>query len=314
MAKTTKHHPKINHDPGLGERYLNNTKRIINKDGSFNVARTGDGLFWRDTYQNLINMSWFKFIGLIIILYFSINLLFGSLIYFIGIEYLSGIEPSETELQKFLDAFYFSVQTFTTVGYGAIAPKGIWVNLIATLDALAGLLGFALATGLLYGRFSKPRAKLEFSKNALIAPYKNSKALMFRLVNKRSNILMELDATVMLMHLETQPNGEIQRKYYPLKLETKNIHFFPMNWTIVHAINEDSPLYGYDLEKLKTECAEILILIKGFDDTFSQVVHSRYSYCPDEILENKVFEKIYTINQAGDILVDIDKIHAYREV
>lgn len=118
----------------------------------------------------------------------------------------------------------------------------------------------------------------------------------------------------MLVHLETQPNGEIQRKYCPLKLETKNIHFFPMNWTLVHEINEDSPLFGYDLTKLTKECAEILILIKGFDDTFSQVVHSRFSYCPNEILEDKVFEKIYTINQAGDILVDIDKIHAYRDV
>lgn len=304
--------PNIYSDPGLGEKYLETNKRIINKNGSFNVKRKGDGLFWRDTYQNLINMSWFKFIGLIVILYFSINLIFGSLIYFIGTDNLQGVPTSETEIEKFFDAFYFSVQTFTTVGYGAIAPKGVLVNFISAINALVGLLGFALATGLLYGRFSKPKAKILFSKNAIISPFKNgNKALMFRIVNTRSNILMELEATVMFMRFVDDENGELRRKYFPLKLETRKINFFPMNWTIVHEIDQESPLFETNLEELKKHLGEVLILIKGFDDTFSQVVHSRFSYCAAEIIEGKTFDRIYEIDENGDILVDIDKIHSY---
>jgi len=304
--------PNNSSDPGLGEKYLETTKRVINKDGSFNVKRTGDGLFLRDTYQNLINMSWFKFIGLIVVLYFAINLIFGSVIYILGTDNLKGVLVSETELEKFFDAFYFSVQTFTTVGYGAIAPKGVWVNLIASIDALVGLLGFALATGLLYGRFSKPKAKILFSKNAIISNFKNgNKALMFRIINTRSNILMELEATVMFMRLVKNTDGQSQRKYFDLKLQTRKINFFPMNWTIVHEIDDESPLKGSSVKELQDHFGEILILIKGFDDTFSQVVHSRFSYCAKEIVEDKSFDRIYKIDENGDILVDIDKIHSY---
>ena len=302
----------FNSDPGLGEKYIETTKRVINKDGSFNVKRKGDGLFWRDTYQNLINMSWFKFIGLIVILYFSINLIFGSIIYFIGTDNLQGVPTSETELEKFFDAFYFSVQTFTTVGYGAIAPKGVLVNFISAINALVGLLGFALATGLLYGRFSKPKAKILFSKNAIISPFKNgNNALMFRIVNTRSNILMELEATVLFMRFVKDETGHLRRKYFSLKLQTSKINFFPMNWTIVHEIDEYSPLHNVSIEELKENCGEVLILIKGFDDTFSQVVHSRFSYCAEEIVTNKTFDRIYEIDENGDIMVDIDKIHSY---
>ena len=278
-------------DPGLGERFLSESKRIINKDGSFNVRRVGSDTMIKSSYQFLRNTSWFIFILLVILTYFMVNALFALSYVLIGVENIRGLVPIDF-WEDFLNAFYFSVQTFTTVGYGAMAPMGRATSMVAAVEALTGLLSFALATGLLYGRFSRPSAKLLFSEHALISPHKDHNALMFRVVNRRRNVLMELEAKV-LVKLEEEEDGELKRKFYRLNLENDAIHFFPMNWTLVHPIGAGSPLLGLTSDDLKKKKAEVLILIKGFDDTFSQIVHARTSYTADEIYSGASFDRVF---------------------
>lgn len=293
-------------DPGLTQKFSGTIRRIINKDGSFNVHRTGVGLQNLHFYQYLINLSWPKFLGIVLMAYLLINGIFACLYFLPGIENLKGAE-TDTPEAAFMSAFFFSVHTFTTVGYGTIAPKGIGTNLIATFEALTGFMSLALAAGLLYGRFSRPSARIIFSDRALTAPYQGKTSLQFRIANQRTNTLMEMEAKVLLMTVENV-QGSPQRKYYALNLERPYIYFFPLTWTIVHPIDESSPLFGKKPEDLAALQAEILILIKGFDDTFSQVVHARYSYRYDEIVWGAKFVPVFHVDTSGDLVVEVDRI------
>ncbi|MEL7001192.1 MAG: ion transporter, partial [Bacteroidota bacterium] len=261
-------------DPGTGTHYSYNSKRVINKDGSFNVKKTGLKFTTKNAYQSLIEMSWVKFFVVIFAFLFSINGLFAFAYTLIGIHELSGVIHTHF-LDEFLHAYYFSFQTFTTVGYGTLAPMGMASNMVAVLESIIGWMCFAVVTGMLYGRFSKPTARLFYSEKAIMAPYKEGLSLQFRIANMRNSNLMEIEATVLLV---TAKKGQTSRQFSPLTLERDNILFFPLNWTIVHPIDEKSPLYGITEPELHEMDAEILIRIKGFDDTFGQTVHSRYSY------------------------------------
>ena len=293
-------------DPGLGEKYFKHTKRIINKDGSFNIKRTGGGLSSINAFHYLINISWSKFLLIVFAGFVCVNLFFAILYQIAGIQNLSNA-ASKDEMESFLNTFFFSVQTFATVGYGGIHPTGIFSNIIASLESMTGILSFALATGLLYGRFSKPSAKIIFSDKAIITPFKEGKALMFRVANSRENILMEMEANAMLTYLD-KSDSRFTRKYYPLKLEIKFIYFFPLPWTIVHPIDEDSPLYGKTAKDLQELEAELLIMVKGFDDSFSQHVITRSSYKYDEIDWDVKFVRAYSTDETGETIVDLEKV------
>jgi len=293
-------------DPGLGEKYFKHTKRIINKDGSFNIKRTGGGLSSINAFHYLINISWTKFLLIVFAGFVGVNLFFAILYQLAGIENLTNA-AAENGLQSFLNTFFFSVQTFATVGYGGIHPTGILSNIIASLESMTGILSFALATGLLYGRFSKPSAKIIFSERAIITSFKEGKALMFRVANSRPNILMEMEANAMMTYLDKSDN-RFTRKYFPLKLEIKFIYFFPLPWTIVHPIDEDSPLNGKTAKNLEELEAELLIMIKGFDDSFSQHVITRSSYKYDEIKWDAKFVRAYSTNEDGVTIVDFGKV------
>jgi inward rectifier potassium channel len=299
-------------DPGLGEKYFRHTKRIINKDGSFNIKRTGGGLSSINAFHYLINISWTKFLLIVFAGFVGVNLFFAILYQIAGIENLTNA-AAQDGLQTFLNTFFFSVQTFATVGYGGIHPTGILSNIIASLESMTGILSFALATGLLYGRFSKPSAKILFSDKAIIAPFKEGKALMFRVANSRDNILMEMEANAMMTSLD-KGDGRFTRKYFPLKLEIKFIYFFPLPWTIVHPIDEESPLYGKTAKDLEELEAELLIMIKGFDDSFSQHVISRSSYKYDEIEWDVKFIRAYTTDESGETIVDLEKVSQTEQV
>ena len=293
-------------DPGLGEKYFKHTKRIINKDGSFNIKRTGGGLSSINAFHYLINISWTKFLLIVFAGFVCVNLFFAILYQLAGIQNLSNA-ASKDEMESFLNTFFFSVQTFATVGYGGIHPTGIFSNIIASLESMTGILSFALATGLLYGRFSKPSAKIIFSDKAIITSFKEGKALMFRVANSRENILMEMEANAMMTYLDKSDN-RFTRKYYPLKLEIKFIYFFPLPWTIVHLIDEDSPLYGKTAKDLEELEAELLIMVKGFDDSFSQHVITRSSYKHDEIDWDVKFVRAYSTDETGETIVDLEKV------
>lgn len=303
---------KQSQDPGLGEKYFKHTKRIINKDGSFNIKKTGGEFSSVNAYHFLINISWPKFLLIVFLGFVLINMLFAALYQLGGVETLSNAESTDG-MESFLNTFFFSVQTFATVGYGGIRPIGLFSNIIASLESMTGILSFALATGLLYGRFSKPSAKIIFSDKAIMAPFKEGKAFMFRVANARSNILMEMEVNGMITFLEKN-NEKFTRKYFPLKFEIKFIYFFPLPWTIVHPIDADSPLYGKTAKDLKDLEAELLIMIKGFDDSFAQHVITRYSYKHDEIDWDFKFLRAYTTDETGNTIVDLDKVNAVEKV
>ena len=295
---------KESFDPGLTTQFTGAVRRTINADGSFNVKRSG--LRWRDTnpYLMLIDTSWPRFFLFVLAGFLAINLIFASLYLAIGIQNLNGFEP---QLDAFQNAFFFSVHTLTTVGYGNIYPIGVWANTVSSLEAATGLMVFAVFTGLLYGRFSRPTARMLYSKNAIIAPYQDGTSLQFRVTNARSNVLMNMVAHVLLMTVDPTDGG-LKRNFIDLPLERQTIYFFALTWTVVHPIDGASPLFGKTAEDLAKMSAELLILLEGFDDTFSQVVHSRYSYRHDEVIWGARFVPSFKVDGKGDLVVEMDRI------
>jgi inward rectifier potassium channel len=300
-------------DPGLTQQYGKRLRRAINPDGSFNVRREGLDLRHANYYLNLITMSWPRFLGLLLTAYFLVNCLFATLYYAAGIEHLKGADKS-SEFMEFAGAFFFSGHTLTTVGYGNVTPDGLLTNSISSIEAMTGLLGFAIATGLLYGRFSKPTARMLFSEKVLVVPYQDGLSIQFRVANKRSNVLMELEATVLLMTVEADAAGTLQRKFQELKLERSKVLFLPLTWTVVHPIDSDSPLHGKTEEHIRNLQAELLIMIKCFDDTFGQTVHARYSYPHNEIVWNARFEQAFEIAESGDLVLRVDRVGNFRNL
>lgn len=301
MAKKT-------NQTGFGEKLTGNTKRVINKDGSFNVLRLGAQ--HRSIYQYLIGISWGRFSLFVLGFYLSFNSFFALLYMWAGIENINGIE-ADNWWDQFFQAFFFSVQTFTTVGYGHVSPNGFYTNLISAVEAMIGLMGFALATGLLYGRFSKPRHSIRFSKNALVVDNEGKKQLHFQIANNKNHVLMEMEARV-LAKTQDKNGDNHNRSFYELKLHISKILFFPLNWRIVHPIDESSPLHGMDEQGLKDQSFELLILIKGYDTTFNQTIYARHSYVHDEILIDAAFVRAYGTNEEGDTVMDLDMIDEFE--
>jgi inward rectifier potassium channel len=300
-------------DPGFTQLYRGNLLRVINPDGKFNVRRRGTT--WRDVhaYLYMLNARWPVFLAWIFAGYLATNLFFACVYYFgVGMAHLRGAEAS-TALLRFLNAFFFSSHTLTTVGYGNIYPDGVLANSVAASEALLGLLGFALATGLVFGRFSRPAARVAFSEKMVVAPYQDSTSLQFRIANRRSNNLMELEVRVLLMTVE--PSGDAMlRKYKPLELERANVQFLPLAWTVVHPIDESSPLWGKTARDLANLKAEFLILIKAFDDTFFQTVHVRYSYRHDELVWGVRFASTFEVDSEGRMVLDLGHLSALQPV
>jgi inward rectifier potassium channel len=295
---------KESFDPGLTTQFSGELRRTINADGSFNVRR--EGLKFRDTnpYLTLIDTTWTRFLLVVFAGFMAINMIFAGFYLMIGIQNLKGLE---SDMGPFANAFFFSVHTLTTVGYGNVYPEGAWANLISSVEAATGLMVFAIATGLLYGRFSRPSARIVYSKNAIIAPYQDGTSLQFRVTNARTNVLMNMEARVLLMTVDIS-DGELKRSFVDLPLERRGVYFFPLTWTIVHPIDSDSPFFGKTREDLAKLSAEILILIQGFDDTFSQVVHSRYSYRHDEFVWGAKFVPAFKVDPKGDLIVEVGRI------
>ena len=297
-------------DPGLTTQFSGALRRTINPDGTFNVRRKGLRLRDINLYLQLIDTTWPRFLLIVLVGFVTINTLFAFTYFVMGMDHFQG---TEAELGAFANAFFFSVHTLTTVGYGYVYPRGFWANSVAAIEAATGLMVFAIATGLLYGRFSRPSARILFSDRALIAPYQDGSSLQFRITNARTNVLMEMEARVLLMTVDNI-NGQLKRDYFDLPLQLRKVYFFPLTWTIVHPIDTSSPLFGKSAEDLARLATEILILVQGFDDTFSQVVHARYSYRHDEIAWGEKFEPAFHVDSNGDLVLEIDRIHARRQI
>ncbi len=293
-------------DPGITQSYDGTIRRIVNRDGSFNVRRHGRRLQDFHLYQFFIRLSWPAFFGVVLAAFLTVTLVFTGLFFAAGIGGLQGI-PVGTRLETFFQVFFFSIQTLTTVGYGNIAPRALGANVVASIGAMLGVLGFAFSAGLLYGRFSRPTVRILYSSSAIIAPYQGGTSLQFRIANQRSNALVDIEATVVLMTVEGT-GREARRVYAKLELERSSVFFLPLTWTIVHPIDPASQLSGKSAEELASQSAEIMVFLRVFDDTFSQVVHSRFSYRFDEILWGYKFSPAFHNDENGHLVLDLSKM------
>lgn len=279
-------------DSGFGTIVENQPDRLVNHDGSLNVVKTGLGFFEHlSFFHELIRMSWWKFNLIVIFSYVTINIFFGLIFWWIGMD---GIDIPHTGkfIEDFMHAFYFSAQTFSTVGYGRINPLNHFANMVAVVEMLVGMMYLALAAGLLYGRFSRPVSKIIFSENAIIAPYKGGKGLMFRMANAKNNLIVDVGVQVLLTMI-VDDKGKRSRKFFQLDLERTKINMLALTWTVVHPVDENSPLRNFTEKDLLQADAEILILVNGMNDTFSQVIHARTSYKSEDIVWGVKFASAY---------------------
>ena len=292
-------------DPGLGSKFSQPVNRFLNKDGTYNIVRKGGVSGIKDFYKYLLHISWRKFIFYLLAVYSVFNLLFAFVYLGIGLDQLSHVHP---DFHPFWTAFFFSAQTLTTLGFGYISPVGFQANFVATIEAFIGLSITALATGLLYGRFSRPILKLAFSKNAILTPFEDGRALMFRMVNSRDNVLIKSKVSAILIIDKGQGNETYNKDYHDLELELNEILFFPFSWTVVHKITEDSPLNNFAVKDLKQRHAELVVLFETFDETFGHEMIQKHSYAEDQWMENVKFDLIYGPNKDGQLEIHVKNI------
>jgi inward rectifier potassium channel len=268
--------------------------RLLNRDGSFNVERRGRS-FWESfsPYHLMLTIPWWQFFSIAAAWYLAANAFFALAYLACGPGAL-GSETVGMEHHTFLRAFFFSVQTLSTIGYGHVVPIGLAANTLVTIESIAGLIGFAITTGLLFARFSKPNAKILFSRHAVMAPYRDITAFEFRVANGRSNELIEVAAKVLFTRFE-DVDGVRTRRFYPLPLERERVTFLPLTWTVVHPIDEGSPMYGETIETLRANQAEFLVLLSAFDETVAATVKQRTSYAFDEVRDGARFANAFLL-------------------
>lgn len=299
---------------GFGTNSNNTGGRFINKDGQPNVIKKGVGILDRYSwYHTMLGMKRGKFLFLLFLIYISLNLVFAGIYYLIGIKHLAGVHTG-SPLKDFSEVFFFSAQTFTTVGYGRISPVGFAASAVSTFEAFLGLLSFAIATGLFYGRFSRPRAFIRFSKNALIAPYKDGTAFMFRLSPYKNNSLSEVEVKLTLA-ITNEENGKLFDKFFDLELEFAKINGLSLSWTIVHPIDDKSPFYGLSKEDIANTDMEIMVYLKAFDQVFSNNVTTRTSYVSSEIVWGAKFKMMYQPSEdKNKTILDVSMLNEYEKM
>jgi inward rectifier potassium channel len=283
--------------------------RLVQKNGMPNIEKRGSNFLERYSwYHTFLLLPRWKFFLVLFTTYILINLLFAILYLMIGTHHLQGIIGTSF-LDRFTECFFFSTQTFTTVGYGRISPVGFVASSLATFESFLGLLNFAIATGLFYGRFSRPQAFLKFSQNGIIAPYKNGIAFMLRMVPYKNNYLSNAEVKLTLA-MSIEENGKKMNKFFPLELELSKVNALTLSWTIVHPLNEKSPLFGMSMADLSACNAEIMVFVEAFDDLFSNTVLARTSYIASEIIRGVKFVPMYHQSGTADkTVLEMDKLN-----
>lgn len=304
MAKQVK-------DPGVGFSSNKKAKRFINSDGSFNVKHINRKKSLRRSYNYLINISWLAFFGWVFLGYTAINVLFALMYLAMGIESISPATGSWVE--DFFNAFFFSAQTLTSVGYGTLSPSGIAYGILSSFEALVGLLSFSFVTGLLYGRFSKPVSSIAFSDTLIIKKHKGEDAMMFRLMSRNKSVMILPKVEVTLTLTQKNEENKYVNHFYRLNLERKQVTYLPTTWTIVHPISEDSPLARFDRTTLSDLHGEVLILVSYYDESFAQDVHQIHSYTLNSLQIDKAFEKAFYYDEEGYTILDHDRLSHLKE-
>ncbi|MFN8115288.1 MAG: ion channel [Bacteroidia bacterium] len=297
---------------GFGTKNYNESVRFLNQDGTVNVKRkVSDKHIGFDLYHWLLGITWTQFFVLVFVSYVVVNTLFAIVYFLIGADTFGGMDVGSGS-EKFYQLFFFSAQTLTTVGYGHIFPNSVFTSTVSSIESMLGLMGFALVTGILYGRFSKPKADLQYSNEAVVAPYKDITGYMFRVANKKQNELIETECQVILA-INNQETAK--RDFHFLDLERSKINLLPLTWTVVHPIEDKSPMYGLTENDLKQRDAEFIILIKSITDTYFQTVYSRMSYKASEIVWNAKFVPMKQMpHKDGSISINLQDIHSYDKL
>jgi len=308
----------------IKSRFLDNTgfsnnanvsaNRLSNKDGSYNVRKIGIPALDRySVIHTLLKMRKRHFILLIFAFYFLVNTFFASIYFLVGVEDLHGVVKGKGNFHDFIQAFFFSAQTITTVGYGHVHPTSFAMNILAALESFTGILTFAVITGLIYGRFSKVEAYLAFSDNALITKHNDGTALMFRLSSYKNNNLTNVSAQVILSMIVNDNHNQFITRFFQLPLEIDKINTLATSWTIVHQITQDSPLFGLSHHDLMHQKAEILVQIQGLDDHVYQTVQQKTSYIASEFIFNAKFVSIIDRSTDGTkSVVDLGKLSKFE--
>ncbi|HUR00712.1 MAG TPA: ion channel [Gemmatimonadaceae bacterium] len=302
-------------DLGFGTELARGARRrLVNHDGSFNVVREGLSPFSSlSLYHWLLTISWPKFLGFIAVAYVAVNMLFAGAFLLCGPGALQSVAGTFAN-ESFYRAFFFSVDSFATIGYGNIIPVGVAANALVTIEAFLNILGIALATGVIFSRFSRPSANIIYSRNAIVAPYQDTTALEFRIANGRSSQLIDVQVQVILTKMELV-DGTRVRKFYDLELERERVVFFALSWTVVHPIDAKSPMWRATRQDMLDCDAEILILLSGTDETISQTVHSRSSYKADEIVWGARFANMFMRSEEEGIVgMNLTRIHEIEAV
>lgn len=301
-------------ESGFGSNSSYSAGRFYNKDGSPNISVKGVKFLKRfSIYNAMLNFSTTKFLLVILSFYVAVNLGFAFIYLLVGVEHLGGIEQDNV-IGKFWEAFFFSAQTLSTVGYGHVYPKSLLANAIAATESVLGLLAFAIITGIIYARFAKPKAYLSFSKNALFAPFKSGTAIMFRMAPYKHNHLMDAEVKLTLV-MKVDENEAKTNRFFNLPLEYSKVNSLTLSWTVVHPINEESPFYNLNKEDLINAQAELLVFVKAFDESFSNTVVSRTSYLAEEFIYGGKFVLMYNPNEEkNQTYLHIDKLDLYEHV
>lgn len=301
-----------NEDIGLDRTGTKGRQRTINTDGSYNIQRITNRFMGNfHLYHWLITTSWRNFWLFAFFYYAIMNFVFAGIFFAIGPNTLGGMQPGNAFTQ-FMYCYFFSAQSFTTVGYGGLHPISKATNIVATIEAFIGVMTFAVATGTLFGRFSKPVSRIKYSANALIAPYKNISALQFMVANELDNTLMDVEARVNLSWVEDEGNGKSIRRFEQAKLEYEKIAMFPTSWTVNHPIDESSALYGKSEQQLRDMDVEVFVLLKAYDDVFAQTIYSRQSYTTAQFVFGAKFERPFSVNKQGKMVMDLSKVGEYH--
>jgi inward rectifier potassium channel len=283
------------------------TQRLFSRSGQINAVRIGlSKNEFHDLYHKLLSGSLWRLLAFLMVGYFGVNLVFAILYSLCGHSAIQGVDGEGA--QFFFENFFFSVQTLSTIGYGRVAPVSFMANVIASFEAFFGMLLIAIGSGLLFARFSRPTARVLFSKNALINFQDGERCLVFRMANCRLNQIVEAQISLILVRDEVTAEGEHYRNFFELELERTKTPAFVMSLTAVHPINARSPLFGKSIDQLREVRAEIIATLTGTDDTFNQTIHARFSYTPDEILEGQVFEDMLIRRADGILEVRLDLI------
>lgn len=261
-----------------------------------------------DLYHRILTIGWLSFLGLGTAVYIAANFVF-ALLYLMQPGSIANAHPG-----MFTDAFFFSVQTMATIGYGVMAPATLYANLLMTIETAVGLMFIALATGLVFARFSRPTARILFSRVAVIGPYNGTPALMFRVANQRQNQILAAQVTATLVRDERTEEGDLRRRLFDLKLVRDRTPVFALTFTVVHQIADESPLHGATPASLAAQNVEIVVTTSGIDETLVQPVHARTSYLPDEILCDRRFVDIIGWTEDGRRAIDYRRFHDTMEL